>query len=139
MRRISALLLLMLNLSVSWANEKAFPVTGIFSDLSCTGEEGDILGLEVIILAGHNAEQYKHFALVQFAEGVSGIPQLVPIQLDGNKIQFTVNYLGQFDVKFSGTVTTTELVGKFSQPLANDIQLPRQNSFWQNPGDSCFR
>ena len=129
----------MFSLSDSYASEKAFPVTGIFSDLSCAAEEGDILGLEIIILAGHNAGQYKHFALVQFAEGVSGMPQLVPIQSDGNKIQFTVSYLGQFDVDFSGAVTSTELVGKFSKPLANDIQLPRQNSFWQNPGDLCFR
>jgi hypothetical protein len=138
MRKIAAALFLMLSLSVGHTREVPLPLTGIFSDLKCVQQEGDVLGLEIVLLGGFNETSYEYFALVQFAEGVAEKPQLVPIQVDGNNITFIGNFMGQSNVKFSGAVTTKGLVGKFGKPLDRDVKLLRRNSFWQSKGNLCY-
>ena len=133
-------LLISLPLAAS-AKDSSFPTTGTFSDVRCIEDEGDVLGLEVSILGGFDGYEstYKYYAVVQFSEGVAGIPQLVPVNMEGNNISFTANYLGQFDVKFSGAITKEGLVGSFAKPLDQKVELPRHASFWQSPGNLCYR
>jgi hypothetical protein len=59
--------------------------------------------------------------------------------VEGNNISFATNYLGQFDVTFSGALTKKGLVGTFAKPLDQKVELPRHSSFWQSPGNLCYR
>ena len=71
-------------------------ITGIYSDMRIV--EGDFVGMEVFILASHD-EDVRYHALVQFGEGPVAPPILVPVEADGDRIAFTVNYLGIMDVE----------------------------------------
>lgn len=122
-----------------YAKEAVYPLTGTFSDMKCVPEEGDVLGVEITILAGLEESRYRYFALVQFSEGTAGIPQFVPLEIDGSKISFKTDYLGQFIVSFSGYINKERIVGRLGKPLNLDVNLPRRSSFWQAPGDLCFR
>lgn len=139
MKRNLLILLVVLIPIISRAEPAAFPLTGTFSDMRCIEQEGDVLGLEVRLMAGLEAQAYRYFAVVQFAEGAAGIPQLVPVSVDGDKVEFTANYLGFFDVQFSGEVSEIQLSGRLGKPLDNDVRLPRTSGFWQSPGDLCYR
>ena len=141
MRSLFLIFILAAQPIVALAKDTAFPITGTFSDVRCVQEEGDVLGREISILGGFdiNASTYRYYAVVQFSEGAAGTPQLVPVNVDGNKISFKANFLSQFDVTFSGLVTKKGLVGSFSKPLDEKVELPRRSSFWQSPGNLCYR
>lgn len=122
----------------AYAAEGPYPFTGTYSDLRCIEEEGDVVGTEITILASFEGVSYRYHALVQFAEGVAGLPQLVPVELDGENFYFRANYLGQLGAEFSGTINKAGLSGRFAEPLDITVDLPRKRSFWDAPGDLCL-
>jgi len=121
------------------AGNAAFPLTGTFSDMHCVEQEGDVLGTEITLVGGLDGSAYRYFALVQFAEGAAGVPHLVPVSVDGAKVRFTASYLAGFDVEFSGRVSKKGLAGRWGEPLNESVDLQRRTSFWQAPGDLCYR
>lgn len=106
------------------------PVTGIYSDMQLSPEEGDYVGAEVQLLESREGGQPRYHALVQFAEGEPAPPQLVDVTVKGSHVAFKAQYNGIMEVEFSGEVTDTALKGAFSG-LAGETLLPRGNSIWQ--------
>jgi hypothetical protein len=120
------------------AAEEPYPLTGTYSDLTCIEEEGDVVGTEITILPAFQDASYRYYALVQFAEGVAGMPQLVPATVNENRISFKVNYFGQPGAEFTASIDKAGLTGGFAKPLGITVELPRKRSFWDEPGDLCL-
>jgi hypothetical protein len=116
-----------------------FSYTGTFSNLRCVDSEGDILGTEITILSGFKDTNYNYFALVQFAEGVAAIPRLIPITIKDGNFSLNTKYLGDIDVHIMGKITNNSLIVFIKEPLNQEINLARKNSFWSSLGDLCFR
>lgn len=139
MKKTQIVIAAILSISFSFTQASEFLYTGTFSDLKCIESEGDILGTEITILSGFSDVKYNYYALVQFAEGAAAQPHLIPISINNGTFSFKVNYLGNFDVGFSGKITKDSIIGVFGAPLSQSIKLERKPSFWSNPGDLCFR
>lgn len=124
---------------VAHAAEEPYPLTGTYSDLTCIEEEGDVVGTEITILPAFQDVSYGYYALVQFAEGVAGMPHLVPATVKGNRITFKVNYFGHPGAEFTAIIDKAGLTGGFAKPLGITVELPRKRSFWDAPGDLCLQ
>ena len=130
--RISACALLLLIISGSSAQQRPH-VTGFFSDMHYISDAGDVLGTEVWIVYARGG----FWATVQMAEGAPDPPIVVPVEVSGTRVKFTVREpLVNQDGKaapdsvtnFDGTVTRAGLAGTInSRPLS----LKRRNSYWQ--------
>jgi hypothetical protein len=107
-------------------------VTGFFSDMRYIEGPGDVLGTEVWIVYARG----KFWATVQMAEGAPEPPVVVPVEVSGSTIKFSireslVNQSGNpFDlvISFEGTVTRAGLSGKANSVPFN---LKRSASYWQ--------
>jgi len=76
-------------------------------------------------------------ALVQLAEGAAPFAVLVPIRVAGTQVELTIAASGPYDgLTFTGTVTRSELTGKWSSGSvfagAGDREgMKRGKSYWQ--------
>jgi hypothetical protein len=108
-------------------------VTGFFSDMHYIPGAGDVLGTEVWIVYARD----RYYATVQLAEGEPDAPVVVPVEVSGSKVKFTVtehavNQDGRpapdFAINFDGTVTRAGLSGTVNSQRLN---LKRRSSYWQ--------
>src|SRR6266849_10924659 len=61
-------------------------VIGFFSDMRYIADAGDVLGTEVWIVYGGQ----RYYATVQVAEGAPSAPVVVPVEVSGWKVRFTI-------------------------------------------------
>ncbi|MBS1767026.1 MAG: hypothetical protein JST05_06440 [Acidobacteria bacterium] len=97
-------------------------VKGLYSDMTYVEEAGDVVGMEVFIVYGHG-----FYAMVQEAEGEPNSPVIVPVQVDGTSIRFTL----PDSRTFVGRVTTKGLLGHFLGDKGPETILRRGKSYWQ--------
>lgn len=112
-------------------------LSGTYSDFTCHDSQGDIIGTEVSFLRGMNGDEYKTYAIVQFAEGVPKKPEIVEVNFHGEYFSFEVNYMGYFNTTFKGKVSLNNLEGVFSKPLDMTIKLPKSISYWHATSQLC--
>lgn len=118
----------------SIASEKKVHITGIYSDLSFNREGGDLLGTELFIVS---AGAHGYVAFVQSWQGGTNIPLVVPVQLDGNKISFTVPAPSLAEGQYNGSISKTGFDGIWRHSLASGsltedkVHLKRKKSYWQ--------
>jgi len=96
-------------------------------------EAGDVLGTEVWIVYGGD----RYYATVQIAEGSPIPPVVVPVEVSGSRVKFTVRepFVDQdgkpapdLAIAFDGTVTRAGLSGTMG---SERLDLKRRNSYWQ--------
>lgn len=130
--RVCAGCALLLAISTSSAQQRPH-VTGFFTDMEYIREAGDVVGTEVWIVYARGA----YWATVQMAEGSPGPPVVVPVDVSGSKVKFTVRepLIDQDGkpapdavIQFEGTVTRSGLSGAVNSQAFN---LKRRNSYWQ--------
>ena len=103
-------------------------VTGTFSNLRYNSEGGDLSGLEILIIPAPG-DTVGYVALVQLAEGGAPYSALVPVTVIGTHIKFAFSKDGPYNgMKFSGTISATELTGTWS--TGNREVLKRRRSYW---------
>lgn len=103
---------------------KSGKFTGIYSTLRSVGGDDDLIGLEVIIVRSREGLR----AFVQTADGVAGAPVLVPVNVDGVSLSFTIPSTTGEPLEFKGKVTRQGLKGTLDD---RPLTLPRRRSFWQ--------
>jgi hypothetical protein len=132
--RLTAAAVALLYVSVGAVTDGA-GITGIYSNLRYNKEGGDLLGVEVLIFPSKGLTSFS--ALVQLAEGGAPFAVLVPVRVTGMQVEFTIPEGGPYaGVRFSGTVSRTELVGRWSSGSAlggpgDTERLRRGKSYWQ--------
>ena len=101
-------------------------LTGTYSSLQMGTE--DLHGVEISIVIGGKG----YFAIVQCAEGVPGIPQVVPAQIAGLSLQFTLenSATGCPASAFQGTVSANGLTGAFEGTTWPGF-MRRRKGYWQ--------
>jgi hypothetical protein len=103
--------------------------TGIFSSFEFHDETSDINGLEVFIVYSRDG----YFASIQGAEGVPGKPVVIPVQISGNTLSFTIpesdGYIGYWG-EFTGMIKKDGLYLKV-KGISQQLFLPRRVSYWQ--------
>jgi len=88
-------------------------------------------------LAGvHGPDGRGSFVLFQSSEGEPDVPVLVPVRIAGNNIEFALPKESPYAGRFAGTLSRTELSGKFDggqeDPHGGEvIRLKRGKSYWQ--------
>jgi len=105
-------------------------VTGTFSSLTFNAESGDLGGTEITIVVGGGG----HYAIVQCSEGSPGIPLVVKVQVQGQKVSFIIpkggSSSGCGESAYTGTVTAAGLQGQFTGSGEQEL-LKRKPSYWQ--------
>jgi hypothetical protein len=94
----------------------------MFSDMRYSEGSGDVSGREIFIVGANDG----YFAVVQIAEGVPGTPVVVPVEVDGDRITFTVP--GSPPEIFEGRVTSSRLEGRLG---LGRLSIRRSKSYWQ--------
>jgi|SRR5215469_8025043 len=103
-------------------------ITGTFSNLTYNSEGGDLLGMEVLIVPAEG-DRVGFVAFVQLAEGGAPRSALVPLKVDGAKVEFTLPQDGAApELHFSGVVSKSELVGAWTH--GEREVLRRGVSYW---------
>jgi hypothetical protein len=133
MKRIhlgQALVLLALPVLAAEAPAPVLKVSGIYSDLAYNVEGGDLLGMELLIVpAGSEAKDHWN-VFVQIAEGGAPYCVVVPLTINGAKIEFTIPPGGSYGgTRFAGTISATEI--RLSIPQGPEERLRRGKSYWQ--------
>ena len=84
-------------------------LTGTYSSLRFGTE--DLTGVEVSLVIGGDS----YYAIVQCAEGVPGVPEVVPVQVNGAQITFRLenSKSGCPTGLFSGSIDSNGLTGAF--------------------------
>jgi hypothetical protein len=102
-------------------------VSGIYSDLQYNSEGGDLLGMELLIIP---SDPSGYRAFVQIAEGGPPFAAIVPLLVDGSRVEFTLPegsaYSGEH---FVGTLSGAKLV--LHSPQGTEETLKRGKSYWQ--------
>lgn len=109
--------------------ETAAKVTGTFSSLAFNEESGDLGGTEISIVLGGGG----HYAIVQCSEGSPGIPVVVKVQVQGQRVAFSLpkgSGSGCIEATYTGTVGAAGLTGQFSG-AGEPRLLKRSPSYWQ--------
>lgn len=108
-------------------------VTGFFTDMHYIQETGDVLGDEVWIVYARG----KYWAAVQIAEGSPEPPVVVPVEVSGSTVKFSLSLkqvgpdgkpVPDLVIPFEGTVSQLGLSVKAN---AGQFNLQRRASFWQ--------
>ena len=99
-------------------------VIGTYSTLKSLGGEADMIGIVVIIVKSR--EGFRAF--VQTADGVPAAPVLVPVDVDGAAVTFTVPSTTGEPLQFKGKATRQGLNGTLDE---RPVTLPRRRSYWQ--------
>lgn len=132
-RRIAAALALILLLTFGVTARKKAGVTGFYSNMQYIKEAGDVIGMEVWIVYARG----NYWATVQLAQGAPDPPVVVPMQVSGQRVGFSIpEHLVGSDgrrapdlvLKFDGIVTGAALTGVFGEER---VTLKRGNSYWQ--------
>jgi len=95
-------------------------VTGLFSDMHYIPQAGDVLGTEVFIVVSPGG----YSAVVQLAEGQPQMPVVVPVNVNGLDVSFSLPN----NLKFAGRVSNSALVGTLG---FDKVSLRRGKSYWQ--------
>jgi hypothetical protein len=104
-------------------------ITGTFSNLHYNSEGGDLLGMEVLIVPAQG-DRVGFVAFVQLAEGDAPRSALVPLKVNGTKVEFTLPADGALpEIHFSGVVSKEHLVGTWS-PSGEQEVLKHGVSYW---------
>jgi len=104
-------------------------ITGTFSSLAHSDTSGDLSGTEITIVFGGS----DHYAIVQCSEGSPGIPLVVKVQVQGQKVSFTIpkgSSSGCPESGYTGTVSASGLSGQFTGFGEQEL-LKRKPSYWQ--------
>lgn len=106
-------------------------VTGIYSNMRFGTE--DVTGVEVFILFSQFRGNSQYLATVQCAEGVPGVPEVVPVMVSGTSVSFkiTSEQSGCPTVSFAGQITELGLAGTFEGTADYPGFLKRGRSYWQ--------
>jgi hypothetical protein len=131
-KKITIASVLLLLMAFSSEGQRRPRITGLFTDMRYSAETGDLVGTEVWIVYGAGG----YYATVQIAEGEPRAPQVVPVEVSGSNVRFTVRekWIDQdgkpapdTTMVFDGTVTSRGFTG-----TANSrFNLKRGNSYWQ--------
>ena len=109
------------------AKPKPLRPSGLYTNLRYIEEAGDLLGMELLVVpAGPN-----HWtAFVQISEGGEPYTVLVPFQVEGDKVEFTLPAEGEFpNEHFAGRLYENKLVLHWSH---GDVEtLKRGRSYWE--------
>lgn len=130
--RVPGILLLLIMLPGSRAQQQP-RVTGFFSDMRSLPGSGDVVGTEVWIVYARSG----FWATVQTAEGESNPPVVVPVEVSGSMVKFTVKepQVSQDGKPVPDSVTHFEAkvtrAGLSGQANSEQIDLKRGNSYWQ--------
>lgn len=133
MKTVFFLVASLLSVTASAAQNVAVHVTGLYSDLQYNEEGGDLLGMELFIFRSKDGYQ----VLVQISEGELPTVSLVPLDVDGANIRFTIPAVSGSDrMTFSGTVSAQGIKGHWSDGRLSptgtkDELLKRGKSYWQ--------
>jgi hypothetical protein len=111
------------------ANADDEMINGIYSNMSYNQEAGDLIGVEIFIFPSKTG----HFAFVQIAEGGFPYAALIPVKLDGDKIEFLLPNDGVYaGGKFIGIVKNGYIDGKFEGTMHSEkLKLKKGKSYWQ--------
>lgn len=120
----SALLLALFTISSS-AEGLSPRTTGIYSDMSYNTVGGDVIGTEIFVVDTNRG----YYVVFQSGDGEPSVPVVIPAMVSGPTIRFTLPP-GTAGGTFTGTVSTTQLVGSFSSNHQT-IHLKRKASYWQ--------
>jgi hypothetical protein len=104
--------------------------TGIYSTFRISPRSGDIVGMEIIVLRGTGALH----AVVQASEGAPGTPLIVPLDVKGNDLLFSIPVAcscGLAQGSYAATVSKAGLELRRSGQKEK-VLLPRGNSYWQS-------
>jgi hypothetical protein len=97
-------------------------------------EAGDLVGMEVWIISVGG----DYFATVEIAEGVPTVPIVVPAEVSGSRVKFTIRYsnadqngkaLPDSVTVYEGSVTKAGFSGKVLN--GGQFSLRRKSSYWQ--------
>jgi hypothetical protein len=120
------------------ASDSSRRLTGIYSDLRQSKETNDLDGTEMIIVGGAGSPS-GYYVFYQFWEGGSLPPVVVPVEVKGNKISFTVPAPSGECGHFEGTISAKGFTGTCTIPHPDDatkelrVYVPRKlRSFWQD-------
>jgi hypothetical protein len=128
----------LLLLAFSGSNAQQRPkVTGFFTDMHYIEGAGDLLGTEVWIVYARGG----FWATVQMAEGEPDPPAVVPVEVSGSRVKFTIREprifggtgkpAPDFVLNFDGTVSKAGLLFTSSPFDPKPVLLKRGNSYWQ--------
>lgn len=116
------------------ASEQKVRITGIYSDLYYNREDGDLGGTELFIVG---AGELGYAAFIQIWEGGTTMPVVVPVQVNGDKVTFSVPAPSLGEGQYQGHITQNGFVGSWRHRLAgggfteDPIHLRRKKSYWQ--------
>ena len=99
-------------------------ITGTYSNLRSVGGDDDMIGLEVVIVRSREGLR----AFVQTADGVPAAPVIVPVNVDGPTVSFTIPATTGEPLEFKGKATRQGLTGTLDD---RPLMLPRRRSYWQ--------
>jgi hypothetical protein len=106
------------------AQPRGTRITGIYSDMAM--HDGDVIGDEAFILFTHHG----YYVVFQRSEGEPDVPVVVPANIHGSAVSFTLP--GAVDPRgtFRGHIVDGTLEGRFD---GNEqvIHLKRKPSYWQ--------
>jgi len=124
-RLLKSILLSLVIGPLVFAQQPKVKVTGTFSSLEYNQDGGDLNGVEIFIFfAG------EHMVLFQESVGEPVVPSLVKAKVNGDTVEFTVPGIGGGRRTFTGKISKTHLVGKFSGSR-EQLKLLRRSSYWQ--------
>jgi len=130
MKLSHALIILILIITGSVAFAENRKVTGLFSTFDASAKSGDISGAEIHVVP--NPAGFS--AIVQASEGAPGFPEVIDLNVNGTKIEFSIpeNSASGFPPgKYFGTVTRKGLTLNGPVYPYKDYFMPRTDSFWQ--------
>jgi hypothetical protein len=116
------------------ASEQKVRITGVYSDLYYNREDGDLGGTELFIVG---VGELGYAAFIQHWEGGTRMPVVVPVEVNGNKVKFSVPAPSLGEGQYEGHITRNAFDGSWRHPLVgggfaeDPIHLRRKKSFWQ--------
>jgi hypothetical protein len=112
-------------LTTASATGRVSKVTGIYTNMTYNAEGGDVVGTEVFVVNTNRG----YYVVFQSGDGEPSVPVVVPVEVSGSTIRFTLPP-GMVGGTFTGTIDTTQLTGSFSSNH-QVIRLKRNASYWQ--------
>ncbi len=116
------------------ASAQKVRITGIYSDLYYNRDDGDLGGTELFIVG---VGELGYAAFIQHWEGGTTMPVVVPVEVNGDKVTFSVPAPSLGEGQYQGRITQNGFDGSWRHPLASGgfaedpIQLRRKKSYWQ--------
>ncbi len=127
-KSVPGLLFLLLSLSGVIAFAAGNNITGTYTNMQFNRQGGDLLGTELRIAVTRSGYQ----GVLQIAEGGPGQLVLVNVQVDGNRIKFSIPDDNPYAGSFSGVITNGVLTGHFKYKSGGeeDVVLKKGKSYW---------